>query len=87
MNKALQRADESQRAELEHWINAKEFDRNEKVQAVTRLYNEMGIRELCERKINYYFEESRKCLDQVGVSGELKAELRAYTLDMMKRQK
>ena len=84
---ALQRADESQRAELEHWINAKEFDRNEKVQAVTRLYNEMGIRELCERKINYYFEESRKCLDQVGVSGELKAELRAYTLDMMKRQK
>ena len=54
---------------------------------MTRLYNEMGIRELCERKINYYFEESRKCLDQVGVSGELKAELRAYTLDMMKRQK
>ena len=37
--------------------------------------------------MNYDLEERGKCLDRVGVSGELKAELRAYTLDMMKRQK
>ena len=84
---ALQRADESQRAELEHWINAKEFDRNEKVQAVTRLYNEMGIGQLAQQKISYYFEESRKCLDAVQVDEARKQELARYTAMMMKRDK
>jgi geranylgeranyl diphosphate synthase type II len=76
----------AQREELTKWIEAKEFDRNEKVAAVTNLYNEIGIRKLCEQKMEQYYQESLVYLAKVNVSEERKAELKAYAADMMKRQ-
>jgi geranylgeranyl diphosphate synthase type II len=84
---AVNRANAEQRKELMHWIEAKEFNREEKVQAVTALYNQIGIRQLCEEKINYYFSECRKYLERVGVSNERKKQLLDYTDEMMKRKK
>ena len=83
---AVNRANPAQRAELMRWIEAKDFDRAEKVAAVTALYNEIGIRELCEQKIEQYYHESLVYLDQVSVSEDRKAVLRAYAANMMKRQ-
>ncbi len=83
---AVNRANPAQRAELMRWIEAKDFDRAEKVAAVTALYNEIGIRELCEQKIEQYYQESLVYLDQVSVSEDRKAVLRAYAANMMKRQ-
>jgi geranylgeranyl diphosphate synthase type II len=84
---AVNRANAAQRAELMKWIEAKEFDRQEKVAAVTRLYDEIGIRQLCEEKINYYFARALSYLDKVSVSDERKQYLRAYTNEMMHRDK
>ena len=83
---AFNRATPTQREELTKWVNAKEFDRNEKVAAVTNLYNEIGIRKLCEQKMEQYYQESLVYLAKVNVSEERKAELKAYAADMMKRQ-
>ena len=83
---AFNRATPAQREELTKWVNAKEFDRNEKVAAVTKLYNEIGIRKLCEQKMEQYYQESLVYLAKVNVSEERKAELKAYAADMMKRQ-
>ena len=82
----FQRANDVQRAELERWVTAKDFDRNEKVAAVTDIYNQIGIRQICEEKINYYFEESKKYLAKVNVPDERKQILRQYTAEMMKRE-
>lgn len=79
-------ADDAQRKELMQWVNAKEFDRQEKVAAVTRLYNEIGIDRLANDKIAYYFEQSRKYLDAVNVPDGRKAELRSYAEKMMSRK-
>jgi geranylgeranyl diphosphate synthase type II len=84
---AVNRANPEQQAELMHWIEAKDFDRDEKVRAVTTLYDQIGIRQLCEEKINYYFDECRKYLAKVGVSDERKQMLLDYTDEMMKRRK
>ena len=83
---AFNRATPAQRDELTKWVEAKEFDRNEKVAAVTNLYNEIGIRELCEQKIEQYYQESLVYLAKVSVSDERKAEIKAYAAEMMKRQ-
>ena len=83
---AFNRATPAQREELTKWVEAKEFDRNEKVAAVTKLYNEIGIRKLCEQKMEQYYQESLVYLATVNVSDERKAELKAYAADMMKRQ-
>lgn len=84
---AVNRATAEQRAELERWIGAKQFDRQEKVSAVTRLYDEIGIRQLCEQKINYYFEQARQTLSQVNVSEERKQPLRQYMEELLHRNK
>lgn len=83
---AFNRADAAQRAELERWIEAKDFDAKEKIAAVTRIYNEIGIDRLAMEKIKFYFNESKKYLDAVSVAPERKAELAKYTAEMIKRQ-
>ena len=83
---AVNRANPAQHEQLMKWIDAKEFDRNEKVKAVTELYNEIGIRELCEQKIEEYYQESLVYLAKINLPEERKAELKAYAAEMMKRQ-
>ena len=84
---AVNRATPVQREELMRWIAAVDFNREEKVQAVTALYDQIGIRQLCEEKINFYFDECRKYLAKVSVSDERKQMLLDYTDEMMKRKK
>lgn len=83
---ALNHANDDQRRQLESWIGATKFDRDEKVAAVTRLYNEIGIDRMAQDKIAYYFEQSRKYLQAVSVDESRKAELAAYAQRMMNRQ-
>ena len=83
---AFNRADNAQRTELKRWIRATDFDRQEKVKAVTGLYDEMGIARLAQQKIAGYFNESKTYLDRVGVSDERKSELMRYAQRMMKRR-
>lgn len=83
---AFNRANDTQREELMRWVTAREFDRQRKVAAVTRLYNEIGIGKMAQKKIAFYFEESRKYLDAVNVAEERKAELRRYAEKMMARE-
>ena len=83
---AFNHANEAQRKELQQWVDATEFDRKEKVAAVTRLYNEIGIDKMAQDKIAWYFEQSGKYLDAVKVPEERKEELRKYAQKMMKRK-
>ena len=84
---AFNKADESQRKELEKWVNAVNPDPQQKIAAVTTLYNNIGVNRLAEERIRYYFDESRKYLAAVQVPEESKQELKAYTDKMMKRNK
>ena len=83
---AYNRADAEQRRELQHWMEAATFNSDEKVAAVTAIYNKVGVDKLAIEKIAYYFEESKKYLDAVQVSDERKAELRLYAQKMMHRK-
>jgi geranylgeranyl diphosphate synthase type II len=57
------------------------------VAAVTRLYDEIGIRQLCEEKINHYFNLAQQTLNEVHVPEERKAALRAYMDELLHRNK
>ena len=79
-------ADAYQRKELQRLIGAETFDRDEKVAAVTALYNEIGIDKMAKDKMDFFFEQSKRYLDAVSISEERKLELRAYAERMMKRK-
>ena len=83
---AFNRANTHQREELIRWTTAKEFDKQEKILAVTQLYNEMNIDRLAQEKIACFFEQIRGYLDAVQVPEERKAYLREFAGRMMKRK-
>ncbi|GAB6975325.1 polyprenyl synthetase family protein [Prevotella falsenii] len=84
---AFNQANTEQRAELEKWINKSDFDTEEKIAAVTRLYNEIGVDKLAKEKMDFYYEQGKKFLDAVKLPDERKEALAAYAAEMMKRQR
>ena len=83
---ALALANDKQRTILNKWLDMANPDPQEKIAAVTEIYNEIGINELATEKIRFYFNESLKYLDVVELDDNRKAEMLAYTREMMKRE-
>ena len=83
---ALLGADESQRSELLAWINAVDFVEEEKIAAVTRIYDAIGVRALCENLINDYFGQAKVLLDRVALPEERKTVLWQYVLTLLGRK-
>lgn len=82
---AFLKANEEQRAELHRWVEATEFVEQEKIAAVTRLYNEIGIDTLAQERIDHYFKQGLACLEAVKIDAERKEQLTAYVYKLMKR--
>lgn len=59
----------------------------EKISAVTNLYNDLGIDKLAQGKIEYYFNMARKNLDELSLSADQKKPLYDYLNNMLKREK
>lgn len=79
-------SDTALRNELKHWLTAKTFDPQEKIKAVTAVYNKVGINELCRKKIEHYFSQGEEFLKKVSVDEEKKSMLRAFSSSLLKRE-
>lgn len=70
--KAFEMADKNQLARLNYWMNdIKTFTPCEKIDGVIEIYDELKIRELCEEKMDVYFQKALIYLEQISV-GESK---------------
>jgi len=66
---ALSKAKGKDKKELTRWLQMKTFDKKRKIEAITRIYDSLGIRRATERKINDYFEKGLAFLERVqGIS-------------------
>lgn len=83
--KALNHSNPEQRKELDYWLKAEHYERQEKIKAVTRLYDQMGIGQMAQRKIKHFFDESLDALGTVRVSSERMQPLTAYVCHMLNR--
>ncbi len=83
---AFNLANERQAKLLDNWMECENPDPQEKIAAITELYNEIGIDKLAADKINFFFKEGLKLLEKVGVDDDRKQELLSYTKEMMKRE-
>jgi geranylgeranyl diphosphate synthase type II len=83
---ALERAEGSTKDELDRWLVAKEFDKEEKVQAVTRIYETLGIRAITQEKISEYFGKGFECLERVEADPARKAPLLGFVHQLVERE-
>lgn len=77
--------DEATRDELLKWINGTGFEEQEKISAVTAIYNKLHLKEKSETLISQYYEKAVNCLDKVSVSKDRKQELYKLAEDLMSR--
>ena len=84
--KALDHADKEQLSQLEHWITIADFNPVEKIAAVTDLYNQIGVKGLCENKMVEYSDKAMGSLAAVSVSDEKKKELEKLIKVLMYRE-
>ena len=69
---ALAQAKGSIRDELTGWLTRTDFNKQEKVKAVTAIYDQLGIRQLTETRINEYFALGFANFDQVNADPDRK---------------
>ncbi|MEQ8425581.1 MAG: polyprenyl synthetase family protein, partial [Cyclobacteriaceae bacterium] len=82
---ALSQASGNNRKELNRWISAPLFDKRKKVQAVTAIYERLGVSNHTEKKIDFYFKRGLAQLEKLNVQEIKKAALREYVLNLINR--
>ena len=85
--KALELANTDQKASLEAWLKAEDFDTAEKVKEVMRIYDEIGIRKLTLAKMDEYFAHGFEELEAIDVPESKKKALSDFTHYLIDREK
>lgn len=70
--------------ELDCWL-ATRVPSQQKIDAVTALYNRLGVRRLCEERMDDYYRMALASLDRVNVDDAKKQELRNLARKLMQR--
>ena len=79
-------ANKEQAQELNMWLNKENPVREEKVVAVTRLYDEIGVPQLVRDKINQYYQEAAQAIARVSLPQKRTAILWDYAQSMLNRK-
>lgn len=85
--KALETSNSKQREELGKWISMTEFDENEKIGAVRRIYEELNIKAVSENMVEKYYHSALESLSSIDVCNERKKELYLFAENLNNREK
>jgi geranylgeranyl diphosphate synthase type II len=84
--KALEKAKGKEKKELEFWLNAKKFNKQQKIESIKSIYDTLHIPVLADRKIDHYFNRGFKNLEEAEIPFSKKAALAAFAKDLIARQ-
>jgi geranylgeranyl diphosphate synthase type II len=83
--KALELSDSSTKAELLEWINKKEFDVEEKIDAIKAIYTKLNIKEVTQKYIEDFYQSAMNVCAELDVVPETKTELMNLAQTIMNR--
>ncbi|MHB9055513.1 MAG: polyprenyl synthetase family protein [Paludibacteraceae bacterium] len=83
---ALKNSEGKTKNNLLYWIKNNDKKRQqEKILAVTEIYNSLSLKEACENAMMHYFKNAKESLDKVKAVEERKSELRNLAQKLMSR--
>ncbi len=83
---ALQLAKGEILEELNYWMQKSYQQPEEKIAAVSKIYNLLGVKKICEEKMNFYYERALANLQNVTVSVDKKHEITRLAMQLMYRE-
>ncbi len=84
--KALDQAHGDDRRQLENWLLTKNFDKQEKVNAVKAIYDRSSVKEAAEQKINQLFAEAFHQLENLRLPADKKQRLYDFANYLIARE-
>ena len=84
---ALENSSPDQRNELIDWLTKKYFKREEKVSAITSIFNDLGVRDITEGRIRGYYDKAMIKLTHLNKPEERKTELSNFAGYLMNRDR
>ena len=73
--KALEISDDSTKMIILDWMNKSDFDENEKIKAITEVYNKLDIKGITEIYIDQYYKLALDVFKEINLAGETMTEL------------
>lgn len=83
--KASEACDPAMLQQLNHWLAKPDFDRKQKIAAITDIYNKTGVSETTRNLMQRYHEKSLIALEKVAIPADQKITLKAFAGDVMER--
>ena len=83
--KALELSDPTTKKELLTWIDKKEFDQDEKIEAFRKIYNKLNIKDITINSIEEFYQSAINSWNEIDLAKETKAELLQLAKMIMKR--
>ena len=84
---ALNIASGNIKEELTNLLNIEKINSQEKIKAVTNIYNKLNIKEITIEKIQYYFNKAMVILEKISVDKSAKKEIIEISETLMTRDK
>jgi len=83
--KALELANDNQKNKLNYLISLQENNATEKVNGVLAVFDEVGVKSLCEKEASHHTDIALNHLMKVNANSEKKNELKLFTEQLLKR--
>lgn len=83
---AINKSDKNTSEKLHYWLNKRNFMPEEKINAITTIYNQLGIKELCLLEIEKHQKMAFESFHKISVSDKRKAPLTRYAEELLDRQ-
>ena len=78
-------ASPAQLAEIKAWMEKVNYDAQEKIAWFTALYNELGVREVCEMRIRELFAKCDAYINAISVVEDKKSALKDFANTILNR--
>jgi len=84
---ALQKANKTQKTQLQHYFSSNHYDKKEKFNAVKTIFDELRCREEAEKIIEEFLEKAYQNIEEISLNDERKELLKQLALKLSKRSK
>ena len=85
--KAMELADGREKESLDYWLGRQDAVPEEKIKAVTAIYDNLSIGDICRESIEEHNLEALRCLDESGLSADAVSFFKDFDAMVMNRKK
>ena len=84
---ALQKADKTQKAQLQHYFSSHHYNKKEKFNAVKTIFDELRCKEDTEKIVEEFLEKAYQNIEALSLNNEQMESLKQLALNLSKRSK